>query len=332
MKTGLTFLLSLFFLSDVVMADDEVSLINPCINAFSNDSVVPNSFKVKNLNFNEGDLDTTGSSADALVRLILDAVGITRPVPVFFTIDVPNACATLDSSHRRIIYVSDEWLNEASGENRWVKIAILAHEVGHHINNHTHEDNLGSWLREYEADKFAGRVLKIIGRSREEALLAVERQPLQGSLNYPPRSVRQQAIRDGFGSAVQDLPEALTRRPEGGISIGLEANEAVVNDVISDQIDLLFSPKETERMFALSNLRASSQNNPEALSTMISVALEQPNNETGVQSVLSLMSAADEQTLRTISGDLGRLLASPDIGRTLRDSALVDQIQTKLGQ
>ncbi|MDX0630184.1 hypothetical protein GOC91_28865 [Sinorhizobium medicae] len=77
-------------------------------------------------------------------------------------------------------------------------IGVLAHEVGHLINDHRRDDGLSSWHKEYEADFFVGRAVAILGGSVEDAMLAVSQQPEDASTGYPSRALRQAAVSEGF--------------------------------------------------------------------------------------------------------------------------------------
>jgi hypothetical protein len=74
---------------------------------------------------------------------------------------------------------------------------VIAHELGHHVNNHARE-NPDKWRMEYEADKFAGRILRLLGATQEQAKLFISKQPAIGTETHPARSVREAAVSDGY--------------------------------------------------------------------------------------------------------------------------------------
>ena len=85
--------------------------------------------------------------------------------------NINNAVAFSFKGVRYIMY-DPEFMSELSYSNDWVNMFILAHEVGHHVNNHTIDILLEvvediplfqQRMQELEADEFAGFVLGRLG-------------------------------------------------------------------------------------------------------------------------------------------------------------------------
>lgn len=322
--------------SQQAVAQTPVKLSNPCINVFQPGTLFPLEFKVVPSLFGDAGQQKAGEELESIARSILNAIGVTREISVHHTPDVPNACATMDAQRRRVVYVSATWLDGYVDSKRWGKIAVIAHEIGHHLNNHTVEDELGHWLREYEADKFAGRVIRLLGGSAQDARLAVEKQPVFGSDTHPPRSLRVAAILEGYGeTALADaIPSSLRTRPEAQIpvrelSVSKEVPKlnadivqkqrvtpeagAVREDIVRSQIGYLFSDSRDERSFAYSNLLASSRNDVNSLSQMIDYALNEPDNARGVINVISFLKLVDKEVLKSMRPKILTLIDNPKI-------------------
>jgi len=118
--------------------------------------------------------------------------------------DVPNACAVVKCDElgncKRFILYNQEFMflvNDISNTN-FSKIAILAHEIAHHLNGHTLTNDGRNWEFELEADKFAGFVLGKLGASLEDVKNVFSILPLEGSVTHPPRGTRITAAINGW--------------------------------------------------------------------------------------------------------------------------------------
>ena len=77
---------------------------------------------------------------------------------------------------------------DADSDSRWVNHAILAHELGHHINFHFDDADPNDRARkELAADRFAGRSLALMGASLD-ATERVFRELCAGREGYPFRA------------------------------------------------------------------------------------------------------------------------------------------------
>ena len=95
--------------------------------------------------------------------------------------EINNAAATSYKGIRYILYDKEFMRLINSRTNDWASLAILAHEVGHHINGHALDILLcmqadvveakslaNKREQELEADEFAGFVLARLGASSDE--------------------------------------------------------------------------------------------------------------------------------------------------------------------
>lgn len=135
----------------------------------------------------------------------LDAVGeimsASGLVPNFklLTGNVPNASAFVQDGERVIVY-SKAWMDDLgrSVPSKWTIYAVLAHEIGHHLNGDTmpragsyaDRDAAANHGQELAADYFAGFVLAKLGASLDEATSAVRKYAGAESRSHPGRERR----------------------------------------------------------------------------------------------------------------------------------------------
>ncbi|MEJ7611049.1 MAG: hypothetical protein WKF88_07710 [Ferruginibacter sp.] len=149
-------------------------------------------------------LTVVNSSEDAkrAVAGIMNVVGLNSNFEVKQA-PIPNAAAVIFNKKRFILYNAGfiDRINSASGD-KWAAIAILAHELGHHLDGHTLSGDGSQPQSELEADEFSGFVLCKMGASLEQAqsamaLLAGER----ASSTHPAKSNRLLSIDNGWSKA-----------------------------------------------------------------------------------------------------------------------------------
>ena len=143
---------------------------------------------------------TTEEAWDVIQR-ILDTVDGVRNVEFRISEDsgVPYAMAVYRDPGQRTIAYNPEFMQKAVNNN-WVSLAILAHEVGHHINPHLPiHPSTNFHQAELDADYFSGVVLAKLGATLEQAQEAVR---LYGNpvatVDHPATSQRLQAIEEGW--------------------------------------------------------------------------------------------------------------------------------------
>lgn len=98
------------------------------------------------------------------------------------------------------------------GGTDWHPIAILAHELGHHLCQHTTNRQLTSQLSlveiELQADEYAGRILYKLGASLEQSTSVMRTSVVSesGSLSHPGRTARIEAVTRGYREAERRYP------------------------------------------------------------------------------------------------------------------------------
>lgn len=121
--------------------------------------------------------------------------------------NVPNAAAAMYQGKRYIFYnpAFIAAMNRAAG-TPWAAIAILAHEIGHHLNGHT-LDGKGSLPDiELEADEFSGFVLRKLGASLSESQVAMRLiAGIKATRTHPARADRLLAIQNGWNQADDEI-------------------------------------------------------------------------------------------------------------------------------
>ena len=118
--------------------------------------------------------------------------------------NVDNACAVVECDDKggckRLIYYNQEFIekmNDATNTD-FTELAILAHEIGHHLSGHTIAEPKNRHEEELEADKFAGFILHQLGASIETAKNVFSYSPEEGSQTHPPKAARIAAITNGW--------------------------------------------------------------------------------------------------------------------------------------
>jgi hypothetical protein len=121
--------------------------------------------------------------------------------------DVMNIQASISHRKRLILYSPSyvTWLNNAT-RSKWPLMALLAHEVGHHLNGHTMKKGGSSPALELEADEFAGFVLYKLGATLQQSQEVMKYiAGLRGSETHPGRLARMQAIQAGWDKAAGNV-------------------------------------------------------------------------------------------------------------------------------
>ena len=141
----------------------------------------------------------SSTEANNVISNIIEVIGL-QPKFQIRSANIPNAAAVVSSGQRYILYNPNFITNiEKATQTKWASIAILAHEIGHHLNGHT---LLGAGSRpsiELEADEFSGFVLRKMGASLADAQVAMKVMATQkASSTHPARNDRLQSIANGW--------------------------------------------------------------------------------------------------------------------------------------
>ena len=140
--------------------------------------------------------------AQKIVKEIMNAVGL-KPDFILKPAKVTNIQAAVSRRKRYILYNPEfiSWINNTT-KDKWAAIALLAHEIGHHLNGHTLKKR-GNSLLELEADEFTGFVLNKLGASLEQSQRIMNYiAKAQKSETHPARADRMLAIKTGWNKAV----------------------------------------------------------------------------------------------------------------------------------
>jgi len=155
--------------------------------------------------------------------------------------NVPTAVATIQNGKRLILYnqLFMKDVNKDTGTN-WAAISILAHEIGHHLNQHTL--GLGGDRSEQElaADKFSGDILFKMGASLEQARAAMQSRPETKSPYYPKKEIRLIAIGNGWINAQENANSVAPIKGQDKQTPTITTNDNADNKQIED-------PKAEER-------------------------------------------------------------------------------------
>ncbi len=142
--------------------------------------------------------------AENVVDKILKPIGLIRNFDVQNCPNVDNCFAVIENGKRYIVYDNTFMSKvETYTQSNWSAIAIMAHEIGHHLQGHT-LDGLGSRpQKELEADKFSGFVLHQMGATIIEAQssLKIIHTEEGASKTHPGKKSRLLAVAKGWEEA-----------------------------------------------------------------------------------------------------------------------------------
>ena len=170
-----------------------------------------------------GNFDTD-VSVERLVTQILEKYGAKNRFVIVPCDRTSNAQATVDDKMRPYILYNPQFINSVKslnfttstvggvGSTNWEKLAILSHEIGHHINYHIINPHPDATVRsmELEADETAGHILYRLGATLEDAqrVMYSSSVSLEGSYTHPPRAQRLAAIEKGWREAEKQYPRS----------------------------------------------------------------------------------------------------------------------------
>jgi len=139
---------------------------------------------------------------EELLQEIVNATGLHADFELKAA-DVLNVQASISHRKREILYNPEyiDWINKLT-RDKWSVMALLAHEVGHHLNGHTMRKGGSSPAVELEADEFAGFILYKLGASLEDAQKVMNYiAGINASETHPGRTARKDAIKKGWDKA-----------------------------------------------------------------------------------------------------------------------------------
>jgi formylglycine-generating enzyme required for sulfatase activity len=139
--------------------------------------------------------------AQAILKRVLDAAGLAGlddRIVLRSSAETTNAEAFIEHN-RPLIFYNVEFMQRlrAQTNDYWSMVAILAHEVGHHVRFHTAIDGRNHEF-ELEADYQAGFILRRMGATQEQAVSAYKTFPEQETPTHPGRAQRIQSVLLGW--------------------------------------------------------------------------------------------------------------------------------------
>lgn len=113
-----------------------------------------------------------------------------------------------DRNQRYVIYDPNFFIEiNRKANNDWAAISILAHEIGHHLNNHPLNNDGSSFEYEFLADEWSGFVLRKMGANLKDAQSAIAtlKDPKVPSKTHPPKAERLASIEKGWRKGQKTL-------------------------------------------------------------------------------------------------------------------------------
>lgn len=146
--------------------------------------------------------DVPAAEVRTAVQDLARQIGM-RDVPdIVVAPNVPNALATIYQGRKVIAYNPEFMAHLQRDSSRNAVISVLAHELGHHVNNHMVVQTGGSWAAELSADFYSGFAMAKRGAPLKDALEAIEwlgeRFGTGGTDTHPPTHLRLDEIKKGF--------------------------------------------------------------------------------------------------------------------------------------
>lgn len=196
----LTTLSALLFLFQSAVAQDILTINHSC------------SFEGEETN-EELYVFNASNEAEQIVGKIVNAFSLSKNF-IVKSADCKNALATTEGRQRYILY-NTSFLEDfkKDAKTKWAAYCVMAHEIGHHLNNHDFEvnDKKKRKIMELEADKFAGGVLFILGATLDESKAGIDLLQSKGeSDTHPPARARAEAIANGWKNS-QEHHRSVTR-------------------------------------------------------------------------------------------------------------------------
>ncbi len=156
----------------------------------------------------------------SVVNDILSVSGLAPNFQVVETQEVGNAAAVIIDEQRYLAF-NPIWMRtyRDKPESHWQLYAVMAHEVGHHLQGHTIAAGGSRPPTELEADEYAGFVLAALGASLDQAQVLWKSLDAEGSATHPPRHQRLEAVQRGWerrnGTSTPARPMAQAPAVEG---------------------------------------------------------------------------------------------------------------------
>jgi hypothetical protein len=152
-----------------------------------------------------GSIQTFAGTGEAvkMVNRIVSASGLQQNFQVRAG-GVQNASAISRGADRFIVY-NPNFINDVlqRAGTDWAAVSIMAHEVGHHLNNHGYSRGNQQRNDELFADYFSGFILQKLGATIDEAKSAMRVFGAPPSRTHPGKEQRFLAINNGWNYSCQ---------------------------------------------------------------------------------------------------------------------------------
>ena len=134
-----------------------------------------------------------------VVNDIMSVSGLQQNFQIVSSPEVDNAAAMIVDEDRLLAF-NPSWLRQYEGDPdaRWILYAVMAHEIGHHLQGHTLIAGGSRPPTELEADEYAGFILAGLGATLDQSLLLWRSFDKRGSDTHPPRDERLTAVTSGY--------------------------------------------------------------------------------------------------------------------------------------
>lgn len=177
-----------------------------------------------------------------ILQRISAAMGL-EPNFILKSANVANALATTERGQRYILYNTTFLENfKRDARTQWAAYSVLAHEIGHHLNNHNFGETDSQHRKKMElaADRFAGNILQKMGATLEEAQAGINSFSLANeTATHPPKSARLEAVASGWKQAQEGIV----------LQMGTVDNDKLAKEWF-DKGNKVFDDKEYEKAIA----------------------------------------------------------------------------------
>ena len=153
-------------------------------------------------NDSDTSLKKNSASIDDMLKEILSATGLQSN----FELKEANVLNIEASVAHRKMYIlyNPAYITSLNTitKDKWAVMALLAHEIGHHLNGHTIRKGGSTPDLELQADEFAGFILYKLGATLQQSQSVMHHiAKAKGTKTHPSRDSRLLAIKTGWNRA-----------------------------------------------------------------------------------------------------------------------------------
>ena len=167
-------------------------------------------------NIIDGNSSNTDLQTELALERILSVIGLPQNFKLISCNNIENCVAATYNGKKYILYDKAFMNIILNNTNAWTQISILAHEIGHHVHDHTSDVIMYEYkdvqyptlqekrTRELEADEFSGFVMYKLGATLEQSQQAIKLLSTNADDTYsthPSKNKRLKAIERGYYNA-----------------------------------------------------------------------------------------------------------------------------------